>query len=121
VKDNARKAGISFRDYLSRGADPSSVQVLLEDSSSVVGTIVATSCLTLSYYYENPATDAMGSVIIGGLLSSVAVFLIRRNLKMVIEKSMPVHRLALVNRVICSDPVVENVQGIIKLYQNNIG
>jgi zinc transporter 9 len=74
-----------MKDYIKRGSDPASVQVLLEDSSSVLGTLIAATSLTCSWYWQNPVMDAFGSVAIGGLLSSVAIFLLRRNMKMVVE------------------------------------
>ena len=101
-----------MRDYLLRGSDPSSVQVLLEDSSSVIGTLIAGASLTASWYFQNPMLDSAGSIVIGGLLSSVAVFLIRRNLKMVVETSLPPHQITLLSRVVSTDPVVQSIQDI---------
>lgn len=112
VKKSADSSGVSIREYLMRGSDPSSVQVLLEDSSSVCGTIIAGSCLTASYYLQNPAIDACGSIAIGGLLSSVAVFLLRRNMKMILETAMPIEKAKLVTNIISSDPVVASIQDV---------
>jgi zinc transporter 9 len=72
-------------EYIRTGSDPSAVQVLLEDSSSVLGTLIAGTSLTMSWYYQMPIMDAAGSVAIGGLLSAVALFLLRRNMDMIVE------------------------------------
>lgn len=112
MRQLAEKTGVSVREYVKNGSDPSSVQVLMEDSSSVCGTLIAASCFTASWYFENPVLDAMGSVMIGGLLSSVAVFLIRRNMKMVVENSMPAHRVRLLEQVVASDPLIQSVQDV---------
>lgn len=112
VKQSAKRSGITIREYLSKGSDPSSVQVLLEDSSSVLGTLIAGTSLTASWLLQNPSLDAGGSIAIGCLLSSIAVFLIRRNMRMVLETSMPADKVSLVTRIISSDPVVASIQDI---------
>lgn len=113
VAHNARKTGMTIRQYLRDGSDSAAVQVLLEDSSSVVGSMIAATCLGGSYMYrELWWLDPAGSCGIGALLASVAVFLIRRNLAMVLDSSMPSNRVAILARIVATDPVVESVQDI---------
>lgn len=53
--------------------------VLLEDLAAVCGVVVAGSCMYASYATANHIPDAIGSIIIGSLLASVSLFIIRTN------------------------------------------
>lgn len=49
--------------------------VFTEDSAAVLGLAIALSCLTLTTLTGNPAWDAWGSILVGGLLVVVALVL----------------------------------------------
>lgn len=90
---------LSYFNLVIRGRDPSAVAVLMEDSAAVLGVFLAASCLGLTYVFNNPVYDAIGSICIGSqfhcsvvviqvsrsfvciaaLLGTVALFLVRRN------------------------------------------
>lgn len=53
--------------------------VLLEDVAAMTGVGIALLCVSLSSYLQSPIPDAVGSILIGGLLGCVAVFIIRSN------------------------------------------
>ncbi|KAL9972865.1 hypothetical protein ACROYT_G019247 [Oculina patagonica] len=112
VRKSARESGMSFKEYVIRGRDPSAVTVLLEDGAAVTGVMLATGCLGLTSYTGSPVFDAMGSVIIGGLLGSFAVFLIRRNADFLIGRSIPVNRLQQIIEVLESDIVVRSLHDV---------
>ncbi len=75
----ANKLGMSPRQYLIDGPDPLNPAVLLEDSASVVGILVAGTAIGLTHVTGNPMYDAMGSIAVGGMLGSVALFIVERN------------------------------------------
>ncbi|KAL2911100.1 hypothetical protein HK105_209445 [Polyrhizophydium stewartii] len=112
IKASARAAGMTFWSYLRRGGDPSSVQVFLEDISSVTGVAVAGICLSLSKFLEMPFIDSLGSITIGILLSSVATFLIQRNISGLVEKSMNAQKEANIIAILEADPVVTSVHDV---------
>ena len=62
-----------------QSSDPSTNVVLLEDAAAVLGVSIAGGCMGLSYYTGNPIPDAIGSLLVGGLLASVAGFIIYTN------------------------------------------
>lgn len=81
---NSRLFSISF--YLSiiyslviRSQDPSVNVVLLEDSAAVIGVMIAGSCMALSSLTNTPIPDAIGCLLVGCLLGSVASFIIYTN------------------------------------------
>lgn len=53
--------------------------VLLEDFAAVVGVAVAAVCMGLSSVMQTPVPDAIGSLLVGGILGSVASFIIYSN------------------------------------------
>lgn len=62
-----------------RGQDPSVNVVLLEDSAAVFSVAVAGTCMGLSSVLNSPVPDAIGSLLIGGILGTVASFIIYSN------------------------------------------
>lgn len=62
-----------------RSQDPSVNVVLLEDFAAVVGVIVAGSCMALATATGSAMPDAVGSLLVGGILGSVASFIIYTN------------------------------------------
>ncbi|CAH3114635.1 unnamed protein product [Pocillopora meandrina] len=112
VRKSARESGMSFKEYVMRGRDPSAVTVLLEDGAAVAGVMLATCCLGLTSYTGSPVFDALGSVMIGGLLGSFAVFLIGRNADFLIGRSIPVNRIQQIIEVLESDIVVRSIHDV---------
>jgi zinc transporter 9 len=95
IKQSAMDSGISFREYVVRGRDPSAVAVLLEDSAAVLGVLLAGSCLSLTHMLNNPVYDAFGSICIGTLLGSVALFLVKRNSGLLVGRLNQVRHLCI--------------------------
>jgi zinc transporter 9 len=50
IKQNAKKLGLSFWDYVIQGHRPSVNVVLLEDIAAVVGVFIAGTCMTITHY-----------------------------------------------------------------------
>ncbi len=99
---------VSWRERLSR-ADPSTLAVYLEDAVAVIGILVASLSITLSYYTDDPVWDAIGSMIIALLLGAVAVGLILKNRSYLIGRSMPETLQEKVVAFLRGEPVVEKV------------
>ena len=112
IREAARVSGVTFREYILRGRDPSSVAVLLEDSVAVLGVLTAGSCLTLTYATGSHVYDAIGSVCIGGLLGAVALFLIKRNSDALMGRSIPHERLRHIIDLLESDRVIRSVHDV---------
>ncbi|KAI9223074.1 hypothetical protein BC828DRAFT_376856 [Blastocladiella britannica] len=112
VRKAASDVGMSVLEYVKKGADPTAVQILLEDTAAISGIAVASTCLTLAHVTGNPIYDAIGSCAIGGILGTTAVFLIRRNMSMLVETSMQPSREMLVVTTLLADPVVKSVHDV---------
>ena len=68
------------------GVDPNVTVVLLEDMAAVLGVGVAGVCMALTQYYASSIPDALGSCIIGGILGTVASFVIYTNTSALVGK-----------------------------------
>lgn len=79
TKQNAKKLGLSFWDYVIQGYKPSVNVVLLEDMAAVLGVVIAGSCMTITYYTGNPIADCVGSLLVGAVMGGVASFIIYTN------------------------------------------
>lgn len=75
-----------FFTIVQLGVDPSVTVVLLEDLAAVAGVGVAGVCMSLTQYYGSSIPDAIGSIIIGGILGTVASFIISANISALVGK-----------------------------------
>lgn len=70
---------VFFFSVVSQGYKPNVNVILLEDLAAVLGVTVAATAMGLSVYLQSPIPDAIGSLIIGGILGGVASFIIYSN------------------------------------------
>ena len=85
---SAAARGVSLMEFVKRGADPTSIAIVMEDAAAVVGLVIAGVCTTAAHVTGSAVYDAAGSILVGTLLGFVAVTLIRRNRDLLIGRSM---------------------------------
>lgn len=95
-----------------RGHDPSVNVVLLEDLAAVLGVGIAASCMGLSVYYDSHVPDAIGSLLVGGLLAGVASFIIYTNAAALVGRSIPQERLDKINAELESDVMIRAIHDV---------
>ena len=64
---------------LQSGHDPTSVAVVAEDAAAVAGCGIAGAALMATQYFDSSVFDAAGSIAVGGLLGTTAMYLINSN------------------------------------------
>ena len=79
IRCAAKKMNMNFYDYVVRGQDPCVNVVLFEDTAAVLSVFLAGSCMALSAFSGSPVPDAVGSLLVGGILGVVASFIIYSN------------------------------------------
>jgi zinc transporter 9 len=94
------------------GADPSSVQVFMEDSAALTGVVIAGTCLLTSHYLMLPWIDSLGSITIGLLLSCVAVFLIKRNMRGLLNLRMDPAKEQEIVMLLQNDKIVKSIHDV---------
>jgi len=112
VKQGAKENGMSFYEFLKSGPDPMGVSVVMEDGAAMLGLVIAGCCLGVSFITGNTVFDAVGSVLIGSLLGTIAVFLIQKNAKSLSTRAAPTHLRAKIIKILKKDPVVQSVHHV---------
>lgn len=112
IRKSAATQGMSFYEFVRSGYDPCVNVVLLEDMAAVTGVAVAASCMGITYYSGSPVADAVGSLVIGGLLGSVATFMIYTNSAALVGRSIPEDRIQEINKVLEGDIMVRQVHDV---------
>ena len=112
IRNQAKQVNMGFIPYLVHSADPSSVQVMMEDSAALTGVCLAGLFIILSKYLQMPVFDAIGSISIGILLSFVGVFLIRRNMHNLLGKRMDLKKEEQIINIIQQQPTVKSVHNV---------
>ncbi|PWA74362.1 hypothetical protein CTI12_AA252160 [Artemisia annua] len=109
VRKGAAAEGMTIRDYVWRGHDPTALAVMTEDGAAVTGLAIATASLVAVKLTGNPIYDPIGSIIVGNLLGVVAIFLIQRNRHALIGRAIDDNDMKRVLEFLKNDPVVDSV------------
>lgn len=96
-------------DHVLATSDPTLRAVFAEDSAALVGVAIAAAGLGIHQLTGSPVPDAVGSILIGVLLASVAVVLIGRNRRYLVgQEADPAVRAAAI-RALLEAPEVARV------------
>lgn len=112
LKKGANEAGVSLRNYIYSGIDPSSNVVFLEDLSAVAGVCLASLFMTLTIYTGNHVWDSIGSLTIGGLLGLAASFIISTNAKALYGRSIPLSKINSINKSLENDVMIRAIHDV---------
>ena len=112
IQRSARRANVSIKEYIYRSHDPSVNVVLLEDTAAVFGVGIAATFMGLTSYLNNPLYDAIGSLIVGGLLGAVASFIIYTNSGALVGRSIPSYKIEDINKLLEEDVMVRAIHDV---------
>lgn len=115
VRDAARAEGRSVAAYMRRTDDPPAISVLLEDSAALIGLLLAFGGLGLHHLTGSAVWDGVGSVLIGVLLTVVALVLGRINLDLLIGNQADPRLVADVRARLTAAPEVEWLVDIVTM------
>ncbi|KYN38207.1 Zinc transporter 9 [Trachymyrmex septentrionalis] len=112
IKRGAEEKKESLKQFVLEGQDPSVNVVLMEDFAAVLGVIVAAGCMGLTSYLENPMFDAIGSLLVGGLLGGVASFIIYSNVAALVGRSISQENLDKINAELEADIMIRAIHDV---------
>jgi zinc transporter 9 len=112
IRKGAQLNKMTFTEYVLQGQDPSVNVVLMEDLAAVIGVGVAGVCMGLTVHYGSPVPDAVGSLLVGGILGGVASFLIYTNVAALVGRSIPQERLDKINSELETDVMIRAIHDV---------
>ncbi|GLZ03265.1 cation diffusion facilitator transporter [Actinomadura sp. NBRC 104412] len=115
VRADARAEGLPLAAFIRRTDEPTSISVLLEDTAALTGLAVAFAGLSLRHLTGSAVWDGIGSLLIGVLLTAVALMLGRINLHLLVGRQADPRLVADVRRRLAAAPDVEWVADILTL------
>lgn len=113
---NKARGDLKIMAYIRESKSPTNITVFLEDAAAVLGMIVAligNIASTATGYY---VIDAWASVIIGVIMASIAVILLKETRSLVIGEGMTTDEVQDVIFIVESDPDVIKCGRVLSLY-----
>jgi cation diffusion facilitator family transporter len=106
LRGRAERSGVPLRQLLSESTDPTVTTVYLEDTVDVVGASLALAALILHRVTGSALPDAIATLLIGALLTYVAIRLSGRNRALLTNQSVPPRKVTLLrDRLLAADEV----------------
>ena len=102
-------ANVSFWKKLQLSKDPGFFVVIYENGADLIGLLIAGIGIFLSHYYQNPLIDGIASILIGLVLSMIAVILIMKSRSLLIGTSARRYIVEGVYKIVSEDPDIKNL------------
>lgn len=115
VRADAREHGLSLVSHVRATDDPTSISVLLEDSAALIGLLLAFAGLALHQLTGSVLWDGLASILIGVVLTVVALLLGRINLSLLIGNQADPRLVQGVRNLLAGTPEIEWVVDIVTL------
>ncbi|KAJ6645689.1 Zinc transporter 9 [Pseudolycoriella hygida] len=112
IRHAAKANNQTFKEYVMRGEDPCVNVVLFEDTAAVLSVILAAGCMGLSTYTGSSIPDAVGSLLVGAILGSVASFIIYSNANALVGRSIAAEQLDKINSELESDVMIRAIHDV---------
>jgi cation diffusion facilitator family transporter len=117
TKEFSRQRGNTpFWAAVKHSKDPSTFVVLFEDAADVIGILIAFTGIGLSQLLHNPLIDGVASLLIGILLTTVALLLVRESRSLLMGESVDATELQAVGALIETKDTVAQVLGQQSMY-----
>jgi cation diffusion facilitator family transporter len=112
LRGRASAAGLPLRQYLAESSDPTVTTVYLEDTIDVIGASLALAALVLHKVTGIQIFDPIATLIIGGLLTYVAIKLSGRNRELLTNQAVAERHVAALRERLEAQPGIAAVHGI---------
>jgi cation diffusion facilitator family transporter len=112
LRGRASRAGLPLREYLAESKDPTVTTVYLEDTIDVAGASLALAALVLHKVTGIEIFDPIATLIIGGLLTFVAIKLSGRNRELLTNQAVAVRHVDALRERLVAQPGIVAVHNI---------
>lgn len=106
----------SFWQAIKSSKDPTTFTVLFEDAAALLGLTVAFVGIYLAHYFNNPYLDGAASVVIGVILSSVALLLVYESKGLLIGEGADAQTLENIRKLAEAEKGVKKVINPLTMY-----
>jgi cation diffusion facilitator family transporter len=113
---NLQRGETPFWKAVKESKDPSIFVVLFEDLADVIGILIAATGIILSQWLDNPYIDGVASIMIGLLLTMVAIFLVRESRSLLMGETAPEQELIDLMSIAKNNSTVFDVTGNLSMY-----
>lgn len=96
--------------------DPTNFSVVLEDSTALVGLVIAFLGVFFGHYFGLPALDSAASILIGVLLCAVALLLGYETKSLIIGEALEREKLEVVRRMVLEEKSVDEILDALTIY-----
>jgi cation diffusion facilitator family transporter len=112
LRGRASRAGLPLRQYLAESSDPTVTTVYLEDTVDILGASLALTALVLHKVTGIEVFDPIATLIIGGLLTYVAIRLTGRNRALLTNQAVAARHVDALRQSLQEQPGIAAVHGI---------
>ncbi|WCT14161.1 cation diffusion facilitator family transporter [Mucilaginibacter jinjuensis] len=106
---NRQRGTTPFWQAVRESKDPTTFVVLFEDAADVIGILIAFTGILIGQLLHNPYLDGIASVLIGLLLTAVAIVLVRESRSLLMGETPDAAELNEVVKIVESNPAVNKV------------
>jgi cation diffusion facilitator family transporter len=92
---------------ISRSKDPAVFTVMFEDSADLAGILLAAGGIYLGHRLGSPVPDGVASLLIGLMLSAVAVWLVAQSKRLIVGEAADPQLVEDVRRLVAAEPTFE--------------
>ncbi len=110
------KGDKSYWKAIKLSKDPGSFAVILEDTAALLGLIVAFAGLFLGHYFNDPIYDSYASIIIGVILTLIAVLLAKESKGLLIGEGANPEMAKSIVDLVTADPAVQRANKPLTMY-----
>ncbi|ASU35091.1 cation diffusion facilitator family transporter [Mucilaginibacter xinganensis] len=113
---NRQRGDTPFWKAVHQSKDPATFVVLFEDAADVIGILIAFFGILLAVLLHNPYIDGVASVLIGLLLTAVAVLLVRESHSLLMGETGSPAELSQIITIVENDDMVQSVLTHLSMY-----
>jgi cation diffusion facilitator family transporter len=112
LRGRASRAGMPLRQFISESSDPTVTTVYLEDTIDVIGASLALAALVLHKVTGIEIFDPIATLVIGGLLTYVAIKLSSRNRALLSNQAVAPRHIDALREQLVAQPGIAAVHGV---------
>jgi cation diffusion facilitator family transporter len=106
---NRQRGATPFWKAVKESKDPTTFVVLFEDAADVIGILIAFTGIFIGQLLHNPYFDGIASILIGLLLTAVAIVLVRESRSLLMGETPDAAELNEVIKIVERNPTVNQV------------